>query len=163
MMTLALNNPLRLIYFLLWYAIKQYKKARKSPQISRILLSILADLNNEVVWMITIFLHISNFSNPFSKFLVTVYMCRLQMVPPLPSCSTNFLALWLSLAACLSFRFFWFSLYGHLGRRNPLYGKFSFLLIITKSCLLAGVWYSVSQNPREFYACYSQGQILVCA
>ena len=37
----------------------------KSPQVSLSLLSILADLNNAVVWMISICRQISNFSNSF--------------------------------------------------------------------------------------------------
>ena len=36
----------------------------KSPQVSRTLLSILADLNNAVFWMVSILPRISNFSSP---------------------------------------------------------------------------------------------------
>ena len=44
----------------------------KSPQISRTLLSILADLNNAVVWMVSTRPLISKFSSPCSNPLVTV-------------------------------------------------------------------------------------------
>ena len=44
----------------------------KSPQVSRTLLSILADLNNFVVWMASIRPPTSNSSSPFSNPLVTV-------------------------------------------------------------------------------------------
>ena len=44
----------------------------KSPQISRTLLSILAVLNNAVVWMVSTRLPTSNSSSPFSIPLVTV-------------------------------------------------------------------------------------------
>ncbi len=44
----------------------------KSPQVSRTLLSILADLNNAVVWMVLIRPQISNSSSTRSKPLETV-------------------------------------------------------------------------------------------
>ena len=44
----------------------------KSPQVSRTLLSILAVLNNAVVWMVSTRPPISKSSSPFSNPLVTV-------------------------------------------------------------------------------------------
>ena len=44
----------------------------KSPQVSRTLLSILADLNSAVGWMVSTRVRISNSSNPFINPLVTV-------------------------------------------------------------------------------------------
>ena len=44
----------------------------KSPQISRTLLSILTDLNNAMVWMVSTRPHISKSSNPFINSLVIV-------------------------------------------------------------------------------------------
>ena len=44
----------------------------KSPQVPRTLLSILADLNNAVVWMISICPHISKSFSPCTNPLVTV-------------------------------------------------------------------------------------------
>ena len=44
----------------------------KCPKIFRTLLSILADLNNAIVWMVLILPLISNSSNPFAKPLGTV-------------------------------------------------------------------------------------------
>ena len=44
----------------------------KSPQVSRTLLSILADLNNAVVWMVSTHSLISKSSSPFTYPLVTV-------------------------------------------------------------------------------------------
>ena len=44
----------------------------KSPQVSTTLLSILAVLNNAVVWMVSTRLPTSKFSSPFSNPLVTV-------------------------------------------------------------------------------------------
>ena len=44
----------------------------KSPQVSRTLLSILTDLNNAVVWMVSTSLLIPKSSSPFINLLVTV-------------------------------------------------------------------------------------------
>ena len=44
----------------------------KSPPVSRTLLSILADLNNEVVWIVSIHLLISKSSSPFNNPMMTV-------------------------------------------------------------------------------------------
>ena len=44
----------------------------KFPQVSKTLLSILANLNNSVVWMVSIHTPISNSYNPLSKLLGTV-------------------------------------------------------------------------------------------
>ena len=44
----------------------------KSPHVSRTLLSILAVLNNAVVWMVSTHLPLSNSSSPFNNPLVTV-------------------------------------------------------------------------------------------
>ena len=44
----------------------------KSPQVSRTLLGILADLNNVVVWMVSTSPVISKFSSPFNNPSVTV-------------------------------------------------------------------------------------------
>ena len=44
----------------------------KSPQVSRTLLSILADFNNDVVWIVSTRLLISKSSSPFTNPLVTV-------------------------------------------------------------------------------------------
>ena len=45
---------------------------RKSFQVSRTLLSILADLNNGVIWIVSILPLIYNSSSPFSRLLMTV-------------------------------------------------------------------------------------------
>ena len=44
----------------------------KSPPVSRTFLSILADLNNVVVWMVSTHVLISNYSSPFTNRLVMV-------------------------------------------------------------------------------------------
>ena len=55
----------------------KYLSESKSPQISRTLLSILADLNNAIVWMVSIRPLISKSSSPFFVFgkqINTVYV-----------------------------------------------------------------------------------------
>ena len=58
-----------------------------SYQVSRTLLSILADLNNAEVWIITIRPPISNFSSSLSN---PCQVHQSQLVPTSPSCSTSF-------------------------------------------------------------------------
>ena len=62
----------------------------KSPQVPRTLLSILADLNNAAIWMVSTCPFISKLSCPCTIPLVTVPKHQLQLVPPLLSCSTVF-------------------------------------------------------------------------
>ena len=99
----------------------------KSPQVSRTLLSILADLNNGVVGKVSVLLLISFSSSFFSKPLETV-----------PSASTSisilvsfilhfFPVLWEDPSICLSFGFVLFSLCGQMEQQNPLVGKFFFV------------------------------------
>ena len=56
----------------------------KSLQVSRTLLSILANLNNAVVWIISIIPLISNSSSLFPSILGPFQVRQLQMVSPLP-------------------------------------------------------------------------------
>ena len=92
----------------------------KSPQVSRTLLSILADLNNAVVWTVSICPSISNPSCPFSQPLGTVpsepSIIDINVTPTLQL----FFLLWQRLSTCLSFRFLLFPFYCYLGRQSPL-------------------------------------------
>ena len=70
---------LLLFYFLLvyeicvsWWSFTGVLSDSKSPQVSRTLLSILVDLNNVVIWMVSICPPISNNFSPLSKTLGTV-------------------------------------------------------------------------------------------
>ena len=51
----------------------------KSPQVSWTLLSILANLNNAVVWIVSTRLLISNSSSPFINLLVTVLRAQIKI------------------------------------------------------------------------------------
>ena len=65
----------------------------KSPQISRTLLSILADLNNAVTWMISILPLISKFFSPLLSLRGSFRVHQLYLVSPSPLCSTAVLFL----------------------------------------------------------------------
>ena len=111
---------------------------------------------------------------PFPRLWRPFQAHQLELVLSSPSCSTTFLILLPGLRTCLCFRFLWFSLSGPLVQLNPLYSKFSLslplshslslslsiylsiyllLLIITRSGLLTGIWWSV---------CISQYQRMLC-
>ena len=79
----------------------------ESPKVSRTLLSILADLNNAVVWVVSALL-ISNFSSPHPKPLESFRVHRLQSVLPSTSCSIPLLVVWKGPSTYLSFRFLYF-------------------------------------------------------
>ena len=63
----------------------------KSPQISRILLNILPDLNNTVTWIISTCPLISKSSSHFTKTLGSFQVFELQLVSPSPSYSMFFM------------------------------------------------------------------------
>ena len=98
----------------------------KSPLVSRTLLSILANLNIAVFWMVSVFPLVSNSSRLSSKSfgtppcaLITISITVIFMFPSFFS----------SLArTCLSFHFLLFSLSDSLERQNQLYDNFSFFV-----------------------------------
>ena len=69
---LSLLSPLELFTAALADGLSLYFHDSKSPQVSRTLLSILADLNNGVAWMVSTRPPTSESSSPFSNPLVTV-------------------------------------------------------------------------------------------
>ena len=103
--------------------------ACKSPQVTRTLLSILADLNNVVVWMVSILPLI------FLKF--SVYLLIFSLL---------------------------FSRCGPPEHQNPLDDKFFFLLINSRSNLLAGIRWSVciSKSQRTFFVSVSRTDFGLC-
>ena len=123
----------------------------KSPQISGTLLSILADLSNAVVWMVSIFLLIFNSFSPFFKPSgtapsepTTIGITSIHMFRGLFSSLARYeylsiISLPFILTQCL------------LERQNPQNGKFFFFLVCeTRSRLLAETTWSVFiLNHRE--------------
>ena len=95
----------------------------KSPRDSRTLLSILADLNNAVVWMVSTCPLISKSSNSCTKILCWLYRAdQLQIVSLSLSCSIVFSIIWQGPGIYPSFRFL--SLFYPIVNRN---GKFHYL------------------------------------
>ena len=121
------------------------------PQVSRTLLSILADLN-AVVWVVSARSPISNSSNLLPKPQGIV----LSLAMTIGITSTHmfrsfFLALWQVLSTCLSFRFLWVSLCTQPGRQSLQYVRSSHsLLSITSSSGL------VAEIKKPFYISMSQ-------
>ena len=77
----------------------------KSPQLSIILLGILANLKNAVVWIVLILPLIFNSSNPLSNHFGTIPSTSAIIGITASSCSSTFLVLWQCRNICLSFLF----------------------------------------------------------
>ena len=109
-------------------------------QVSRTRLSIVANLENTVVWMDSNRPPIFNSSSLLSKPLCTVQSVPITVGITIFHMFHSFLVLWQCPKTCLSFYFLWFWLCGPPRSQNPLYGKFSsFLLIMTRFWFLAGI------------------------
>ena len=85
------------------------------------LLSILANLCNAVVWMVSICSPFPNFSSPFSSLFGTIPSAPITIGITITLMFYSFFFFfffvpWQSLNICLFFRFLWFSLYGPQGR-----------------------------------------------
>ena len=137
----------------------------KSPQVSRTLLLILADLNNAIFWMVSIRPPFSNPSNLLSRSLGISSKCtnynwyhRHLRVLQL------FLVLWQSRSTGLSFCFLRSSLCGRLERQSPLYGRVCLSVCLFLFVYYYEVWFLAWIKwfvwNREFYAFHYLGRIL---
>ena len=135
----------------------------KSPQVSRTLLSILAVLNNAVVWMANTRLPTSKSSSPFSNPLVTVPKAAIT-IDIIVTFVFHFLKKFPSKVDVLILLFTFFQFYSVVspGRKanNLAISLFSFFFY----WLLLGLVFwprfgnpSVCQSPM---VCYFQGQVL---
>ena len=133
----------------------------KSSQVSRTLLSILAVINNAIVWMVSTRPPTSKSSSPFSKPLVTVPKAPIT-IGMSPACSTVFFNS-LARSRYLSFcsRSFCFI------RRSAGTAKSTILQFLFFCWLLVGLVFrprfgdpSVCQSPIGVYVCYFLGQVL---
>ena len=128
---------------------------RMSPQVSRTFLSILANLNKAVVWMVSIHSLISSSSSyAFPSHWGLFQVHQLQLVLLSPSCSTGFLVLWQGPSTCLSFCFLWFSLSTRT-EKSSIQQVLFFLLIITRFGLLATIRWSVCISKSQRILCIS--------
>ena len=102
----------------------------KSPQVSRTLFTILADLNNTVVWMVSARPPISSSSIPLTKpsWIVPSALITIGITVTLIA----FFVLWQGPSTWLSFRFLWFSFCGPLGRHSSLFSRFSFFSFLAR-------------------------------
>ena len=81
---------------------------QQSPQVSRILLSIVVDLNNVVAWMVSICPLIFKSSSPFNHLLVTVLRAPITIGITATYMLHGFLIPWLGRIIYLSFRFLYY-------------------------------------------------------
>ena len=116
----------------------------KSPQVSRILLSILAVLNIDVVWMVSTRPPTSKSSSPFSNPLVTVPNAPIK-IGMIVTCMSHSFFNSLEKSRYLSFfsHSFSFILWSAGTAKSTILRVLFFLLIIIKSGLLAGIRWSV--------------------
>ena len=111
----------------------------KSLQVSRILLSILADFNNSVVWMVSILLLISSSSSLLSSPFETVPRTQAKIGIIVTSVFHNFFpATWHGFGIFPAFSYSLFSQYGPLEQQDPLDDKI-FLKNRTRSGLLTSI------------------------
>ena len=129
----------------------------KSPQVSRTLLSILAVLNNAVVWIVSTRPPTSKSSSPFSNPLVTVpnapitigiiVTCMFHSFFQFPSIQRS----WYLCFFSHSFSFILWS--AGTAKSTILQFLFFLLLIIIKSGLLAGIRWSVCMLKSHWSLC----------
>ena len=134
----------------------------KSPQVSRTLLSILADRNNAVVWMVSICPLISKSSSPCTNPLVTVPRLLITIGITYTYIFHSFFQ-FSSKFKVLIFLFAFFQFYPVVSRNGKIdYSEASLFLCWLSPGLV--VWKRlddpfVSQNPREFCVAFF-GRIL---
>ena len=144
----------------------------KSPQVSKTLLSILALLNNAVIWMVSTRPPTSKSSNPFSNPLVTVPNAPIT-IGIIVTCM--FHSFFNSLARSrylISFTFFQFSFYSVVSRDSKVdyFASSLFFLFFFFCWLLLGLLFwprlgdpCVCQSPIGVYVCDFLRQALGCA
>ena len=134
----------------------------KSPQVSRTLLSILAVLNNAVVWMVSARLPTSMSPSPFSNPLVTVPNAPIT-IGIIVTCMFNSFFQFSSKVEVL-FTFFQFYSVVIREAKSIILHVLSFLLIIIKAGLLAGIRLSVCmlKSHRSLCVAFSRTGAGLC-
>ena len=131
----------------------------KSPQVSRTLLSILAVLNNAVVWMVSSRPPTSKSSSPFSNPLVAVPNAPIT-IGIIVTCMFHIFFFSRARSRYLSFFSYSFSfiLWSAGTAKSTILQVLFFLLIIIKSGLLAGIRWSVciSKSHRSLCVAFSR-------
>ena len=142
----------------------------KSPQVSRTLLSILAVLNNAVVWMVSTRPPTPKSSSPFNNPLVTVPKAPVTIGIIVTFMFHSFFNS-LGRLRCLSFfsHSFSFILCSAVTAKSTILQIFFFFFCCCCWLLLGLVFWprlydpSVCQSPLGVYACHFLGQVLGCA
>ena len=119
----------------------------ESPLVSRTLLSVLADLNNSVVWMVSTRPLISKSSSPVINNLETVPRAPIRI-----GVIVTFMFIQFSSEVevfILFFHFLAILLSDQLVQQSPQFGKISFLLIIIRSGYLAENRWSVCMSKSK--------------
>ena len=131
----------------------------KSPQVSRTLLSILAVLNNAVVWMVSSCPPVSKSSSLFSNPLVTVPNTPIT-IGIIVTCMFHSFFNSLARSRYLFFfsHTFSFILWSARTSKSTILQVLFFLLIIIKSGFLTGIRWSVcmSKSPRSLCVSFSR-------
>ena len=128
----------------------------KYPQVTT---TLLADLKNNVVWMVSIFPPISNCSNRLSNTFETFPSAPTRIGITITYIFHSFSLVWWSPNICLSFNFLLFSFCGPLNRQNSISQQILFLfilfLIIPTSGLLDGIRWSIFISISQRILCVS--------
>ena len=124
----------------------------KSPQVSRSLLSILANLNNAVVWMVLAYSLISSSSSLLPSLWRLFQVHLLQLVSLSPSCSIVFFnSLTRSKYILLFFVFF--------GFHSINFTPWEFFTSVLSDCLsLESEWPQVSSSLQNSSQCFGWSQ-----
>ena len=137
----------------------------KSPQVFRTLLRILADLNNAVVWMVSIHPVISKSSSPFNNPLVTVLRVQIKI----GIIVTFMFHIFFNSRARSGYLFlfsysFSFILWSAGSTETTILQVPSFLLIIIRSGDLAVIRWSVymSKSQRSLWISFSRTDAGLC-
>ena len=126
----------------------------KSPQVSRTFLSILAVLNNVLVWMVSTHLLISWFSSPFINPLVTVPIGTIGIILTFIFHFFQFL----SKVPVLILLFTFFQFYSVVNRGSEVQNNVSslfLLLIIIRSGRLVEIRGSICMSKSKRRLCFS--------
>ena len=136
----------------------------RSSQVSRTFLSILADLSNAVVWIVSTRLLISKSSSPFINPSMTLPRTQITVGTTITFMLHSFSVLKQGLDTYLSFRFLSVLPCDQPERHGLLLSRFCYLLTITRSGRLAKiVWTVCIYKKSEFSASHFLGRILGCA
>ena len=136
----------------------------KSPQVSRALLSILAVLNNVVVWIVSTRPPTSKSSSPFSNPLVIVSNAPIT-IGIIVTCMFHSFLNSRARPRYLSFFSYSFSfiLWSAATAMSTILQVLFCLLIIVRSGLLAEIRWSVCMSKSRRSLCYFLGKVQGCA